>query len=71
MFAYCPLISQATCGISNSNKKEFELGALEDEQIVYSKEMKYKNKGDAATRKYDFCHYDIFKNKKLTSDKIE
>jgi len=31
MFAFCPMVSQRACGISNADDKEIILGALENE----------------------------------------
>jgi len=29
MFAFCPMVSQRACGVSNADDKEIQLGALE------------------------------------------
>lgn len=42
MYAFCPLLSQRACGVSNDAAAEASLNATTSEQVVYSKEMRYR-----------------------------
>jgi hypothetical protein len=70
MFAYCPLLSQRNCGISKETTAEPELYATDIEQVVYSKEMRYRG-GSQKVREYDFCHYELQKSRTMTDERIK
>ena len=67
MFAYCPKVSQISCGISKSFDTDTSLFATDNELVVYSKEMKYR-KGDTSTRQYDFCNYKLSRDLNTIDD---
>lgn len=69
MFAYCPMVNQRACGVGKETTTEAALGATDIEQVVYSKEMRYRG-GSQKVREYDFCHYEVHKSDEMTSDRI-
>ena len=58
MFAYCPMLSQKTCGISSDHVADANIQATEEKQVIFRKGMQYK-RPSADGRAYDFCHYQI------------
>lgn len=70
MFAFCPLLSQRTCGIANEDKPEVNISARSKEQIVYTKEMRYMQPSPNHTKEYDFCHYTIAKNESISEEEL-
>lgn len=61
MFAYCSTVNQRACGISKETSTESALKVKDIEQVVYSKEMRYRL-GTVQVREYDFCHYELAKD---------
>lgn len=70
MFAFCPLLSQRTCGISKDDKPDVTIRATQEEQIIYSKEMRYMRPSPNHTKEYDFCHYNIKVNDSFPEDEL-
>lgn len=60
MFAFCPGISPATCGISSEEDSlEFNIYAkVSVPMTIKTNELKYRE-GDVTLRSYDACHYMI------------
>ena len=48
-----------------------QIEATDDEQVVYSKDIRYR-KGSTNSREYDFCHYLLSKNATaMTTEKLD
>lgn len=58
MHAFCPLTSQANCGVSSSTSSDMSLAANSTQQTVYSNDMRYRE-GDQIYRQYDSCFYEL------------
>jgi hypothetical protein len=59
MFAYCPLINQDTCGISQDGSNgDMVIKATEARQTISTDKMRYRI-GSPSYRKSDSCYYSI------------
>lgn len=70
MFAFCPNINQRTCGVSTQDSHDMRLKANTKKQLVYSKDMRYRD-GNDSYRESDACYYEITLSDRLTSMKIK
>lgn len=58
MWAFCPMISRQTCGVDTSSSTDMRVYANMEEQMVYSKDMRYVE-GMPDDRRYDACYYEV------------
>ena len=70
MFAFCPMISQKNCGISNSDSTDMKIIASEEIKTISTNELGYKH-GRPDEREYDACYYEILPQKEDKSIGIE
>ena len=58
LFAFCPMVSQATCGISDSSSYDMSMHAVRQIKTLSTDQLKYRE-GRPEYRHYDACYYEI------------